>query len=159
LYIFSDGESLTTKAIKKNYEEVYGATDINDCPNITILEGKNFEEYLVSSEFRTVIELAIKSLDGDDAINNWIISKQGQSDGSKKTDNPPCQVCNQPIYEKALKDYMSPDGYDKALIDILKSGKTKFAPVIAEKLCELELEQLPPKILDLFQKIKNGGIT
>jgi len=44
------------------------------------------------------------------------------------------------------------------LIDILDECKTKYAPLIAEKLCELEREALPPKILEFFQKLKNGGI-
>jgi putative ATP-dependent endonuclease of OLD family len=48
-------------------------------------------------------------------------------------------------------------GYDKALIEIIDSQKTKYAPIIAEKLCELTTEKFPPKIIELFEKIRAGA--
>lgn len=45
LYVFSDGEKETIKDLKKNYEKVFGPTDLENANNITILEGTDFEGY------------------------------------------------------------------------------------------------------------------
>jgi len=158
LFIFSDGEEKITKVLKKHYETVFGETDITKCKNITILDNTDFEGYLISSGFKTTIEAAIKELDGADAIEKWIEQKHGTSAGREKTSDPSCPTCKQPIYADVLRDYKSSDGYDQALIDILNSSKPKYAPAIAEKLCELEIEKFPPKVIDLFNKIKDGAV-
>ena len=157
VFIFSDGEDKTTKELKKVYDSVFGETDIAISPNITILDGVDFEEYLLSSGFKSIIEDAISQLDGASAVDDWISKKHGTSEGRSKTSAPPCATCHQPIYADVLRDYKSSVGYNKALKDILDSGKTKYAPVIAEKLCEIELGKFPPKIMDLFEKIKAGA--
>lgn len=158
VFIFSDGEEEATKNLKKYYEQVFGATDIAKCPNITILDNTDFEGYLVSSGFKSTIEAVINELDGVDAIKNWIEKKHGTSAGREKTSNPPCSYCNQPIFADVFRDYKSHDGYDQALIDILDTSKPKYAPTIAEKLCELEPKDFPPKVIDLFEKIKVGAV-
>jgi putative ATP-dependent endonuclease of OLD family len=142
IFIFSDGEELAIKGLKKSYEIVFGETDITKCPNITILDNTDFEGYLISSRYKPTIEAAIKELDGADAIEKWIVQKHGTSAGREKTSDPSCPTCKQPIYANVLRDYKSSDGYDQALIDILDSSKPKYAPVIADKLCELEREYL-----------------
>ena len=43
-------------------------------------------------------------------------------------------------------------------MDILDSSKPKYAPAIADKLCELEPEKFPPKIIEFFNKIKDGVV-
>lgn len=68
-----------------------------------------------------------------------------------------CSSCKQPIYANVLREYKSSNGYDQALIDILDSSKPKYAPAIAEKLCELEIKDFPPKVIDLFEKIRAGA--
>lgn len=158
VFIFSDGEEEATKNLKKYYEQVFGATDIAKCPNITILDNTDFEGYLVSSGFKSTIEAVINELDGTDAIENWIKKKHGTSAGREMTSNPPCTSCKQHIYADVLRDYKSSDGYDQALIDILDTSKPKYAPAIAEKLCELEPKDFPPKVIDLFKKIKVGAV-
>jgi putative ATP-dependent endonuclease of OLD family len=156
-FIFSDGEESTVKDLKKHYTNVFGQTDIMTCPNITILDNTDFEGYLISSGYKQIIEEAIKEVDGDDAITNWIDTRHGTSQGRIKTDSPPCSECKQPIYSDNLRDYKSQGGYDNALLDILDSKKPKYAPVIALKLCELEPEKIPPKIIELFQNIRKGA--
>lgn len=156
VFIFSDGEESVTRALKKQYESVFGAIDITSCPKITILDGTDFEEYLISSGFKEIIETTIKKLDGDDAIDKWIIKREATLLERKKTGKPPCTNCGQPIFEDVLRDYKSSGGYERALLEILHDGKTRFAPAIAEKLCELDLEKLPPKILEFLNKIKTG---
>ena len=158
IFIFSDGEEQVIKVLKKYYEMVFGETDITKCPNITILDNTDFEGYLISSGFKTTIEAAIKQLDGADAIEKWIKQKHGTSEGREKTSDPSCPTCKQPIYADVLRDYKSSDGYDQALIDILDSSKPKYAPAIADKLCELDIGKFPPKVIDLFNKIKDGVV-
>ncbi|MCK4493993.1 MAG: AAA family ATPase [Methylococcales bacterium] len=140
IFIFSDGEERITTKLKKNYERVFGTTDVFNCQNITILDNTDFEGYLISSGFRNTIELAMIGLYGEEAIQNWIKKHDGKlKKGGVK------------------RDYQSPEGYHEALIDILDSNKTKYAPAIAEKLCELEKEKLPPKFIELFENIKAGA--
>jgi putative ATP-dependent endonuclease of OLD family len=158
VFIFSDGEEKTTKNLKKYYEEVFGKTDITKCPNITILDNTDFEGYLISSGFKPTIEAVIKELDGADAINNWIEKNHGTSTGRERTSAPLCSSCKQHIYADVLRNYKSANGYDQALIDILDTSKPKYAPTIAEKLCELEIEKFPPKVIELFDKIKGGAV-
>lgn len=156
VFIFSDGEVKVVKELKNYYDSVFGITDITKCPNIVILDNTDFEGYLISSGYKHIIEAAIKEIDGEDSIANWITIKDGTKSRSKITNSPPCASCNQPIYADVLRNYKSPDGYDQALIDILDSGKTRYAPVIAKKLCEVEQDKLPPKIIELFENIKAG---
>ncbi|MCA6610565.1 MAG: AAA family ATPase [Pseudanabaena sp. M158S2SP1A06QC] len=158
VYIFGDGEDSAVNALKKHYESVYGETEILNCSNITILDGTNFEGYLISSGFQSIVESAIEDLNGNGAIQKWIDDNDGKWAGRKPTNQPTCKTCNQKIYVDVIKDYQSSGGANRVLMDILKPGKTKYAPLIAEKLCELEKEQLPPKILEFFQKLENGGI-
>jgi putative ATP-dependent endonuclease of OLD family len=153
IFIFSDGELLTTKNLKNIYDLVYGDTDIKNCKNIVILDNTDFEGYLISSGFKLIIESAIKETDGENSITNWIDRKDGTSEGRTKT-NTKCNACNQFIFEDVARDYQSTDGYSKALIDIIDSKKPKYAPIIAEKLCELNKADFPLKILELFNKIK-----
>jgi putative ATP-dependent endonuclease of OLD family len=156
VFIFSDGEPRITKELSKTYSKVYGETDITNCDHITILENTDFEEYLISSGFQSAIESVIKELDGDDAaIEKWIECNHNDSAGRKKTSLPKCPSCHQHIFKDILKDYKSSEGYNNALKDILKSGKTKYAPAIAEKLCELTVENFPEKIIEFFGKIKD----
>jgi putative ATP-dependent endonuclease of the OLD family len=143
IFIFSDGEAEIVKELKESYEKVHGETDVSKSSNITILDNDDFEGYLVSCGFKSIIESVIQQQEGNDFIQYWINKNQGQAD---KKNKPP-------------KDFTGVDGYDKALIGIIDHRrKTKYAPLIAEKLCELEKEKLPPKILEFFQKLENGGI-
>lgn len=157
VFIFSDGEDEAIKGLKKHYNSAFGATDIANCQNITILDGTDFEGYLISSGFKFIIEAAIQESDGVDFIGKWIEKNHGTFTKPEKTKNPPCVTCKQPIFAGILQDFKSPDGYNNSLIKILDSSKTKYAPVVAEKLCELEVEKLPPKIVEFFKKIKAGA--
>ncbi|MDO9098897.1 MAG: hypothetical protein Q7U60_12360 [Candidatus Methanoperedens sp.] len=156
VFIFSDGEEKTIKEMKKHYDFVFGDTDITNCANIVILDNTDFEGYLISSGFKSIIEDSIKETDGSDAITNWIRKRDGSQAIRLKTDAPPCSSCHQPIYKDVLREYKSSGGYDQALLDILDSCKPRYAPVIANKLCELPKEMLPPKIIELFEKIGDG---
>ncbi|SMG65718.1 conserved hypothetical protein [methanotrophic bacterial endosymbiont of Bathymodiolus sp.] len=72
------------------------------------------------------------------------------------SDKPACETCSQPIYEHGVYDYSGDAGYRKAILEILDSDKTKYAKVVADRLCKLEPEALPSKIIALFEQIKRG---
>jgi putative ATP-dependent endonuclease of OLD family len=159
VFIFSDGEEKTIKELTKYYKSVFGETDIANCPNITILDGQDFEGYLISSGYINAIEDAIKEVDGEDAIDKWIEKNHRQNAGNKKTNKPPCETCKQPIFENSIHDFKKDGGYALALAKILDSSKPRYAPVIAAKLCELDADKLPPKIIEMFKKIQIGALT
>ncbi len=155
LFIFSDGERDAVKGLKKHYEVVFGEIDITNNPFITILDNTDFENYLISSGFKGLIEAAIKSIDGDDAIEEWIKKRDGTLSSRTKTNKPPCTCCKQPIYEDVIRDYKNTGGYDKALNDIIDSGKPKYAAAIATELCKLEPNKFPQKVIEFFEKVKS----
>ncbi len=156
VFIFSDGETKVVCELKKHYEHMFGAINVLACPNITILDNEDFESYLVKCGFKVQVEAAIKANDGVDAIDNWIQKKHGTSEGKTKTSKPPCASCKQEIFSDVLRDYISSGGYDVALVDILSSKKTQYAPLLAAELCKLNAAELPPKIIEFFEKIKKG---
>lgn len=45
VFIFSDGEEKTVNDLKANYQKVFGATELEKAPNITILNNTDFEGY------------------------------------------------------------------------------------------------------------------
>ncbi|TXK93140.1 ATP-dependent endonuclease, partial [Methylococcaceae bacterium CS4] len=158
VFVFSDGEVKTTQELKKNYDKIFGETDIGNSPNITILDGTDFEGYLLDSGFEESIKNAIVKIDGTDKIDKWIEKKQGTQEKPQKTSQPPCETCKQPIFESPLRDYYSPDGQKKAMLEILDTKKPMYAQAVTEQLCKLDSDKLPPKIIELFKKIKAGRI-
>ncbi|TXK92885.1 hypothetical protein BMR11_17885 [Methylococcaceae bacterium CS5] len=97
-------------------------------------------------------------IDGTDKIDKWIEKKQGTQEKPQKTSQPPCETCKQPIFESPLRDYYSPDGQKKAMLEILDTKKPMYAQAVTEQLCKLDSDKLPPKIIELFKKIKAGRI-
>ncbi|ADT67619.1 ATP-dependent nuclease [Pseudoalteromonas sp. SM9913] len=156
VFIFSDGEEKPIKGLQKQFNSLFGGVDVTTATNVTILEGTDFEGYLLNSGFQGEIEAAIKAHDGDNRITKYISNKQGKQTKAVISDKPPCETCNQPIYEPGLYDYSGDEGYKKAILEILDSDKTKYAKVVADHLSTLEPEDLPPKIIALFEQIKAG---
>tara|TARA_R110002124_G_scaffold135152_3_gene298023 strand:+ start:10166 stop:12001 length:1836 start_codon:yes stop_codon:yes gene_type:complete len=156
VFVFSDGEEKPINGLSKVYSSLFGKTDITAAPNITILEGTDFEGYLLNNGFQAEVEAAIKAHDGTTRISTYIAKKQGQQTKAMISDQPPCETCHQPIYETGIYDYSGEAGYQKAILEILDSDKTKYAKVVADHLSTLQPEALPPKIIELFEKIKAG---
>ncbi|WP_339099323.1 AAA family ATPase [Yersinia enterocolitica] len=156
IFIFSDGEPIIVKQLKKVYESVFGETDINDSQNITILDDNDFEGYLLNNGYGDTIENAILQIDGADSIDKWIGKKHGTSLSPQRTNKPNCVTCKQPIFEQPIRDYSPPKGRAKAIMEIIDKKKPKYAQAIADKLCTLEPGKFPPKIIELFEKIKVG---
>lgn len=157
VFIFSDGEAQTVKELKKNYEKVFGATDIEKAPNITILDGTDFEGYLLSQGYQDLIEKTIQQVAGnDDAIGKWIEKREGTSLKRVKTDKPNCITCKQPIFEDVNRDYSGEHGRVRAILDILDSSKPLYAKAITDNLTKLPREHLPAKVVELFKQIESG---
>ncbi len=157
VFIFSDGEAQTVKELKKNYEKVFGAMDIEKAPNITILDGTDFEGYLLSQGYQDLIEKTIQQVAGnDDAIGKWIEKREGTSLKRVKTDKPNCITCKQPIFEDVNRDYSGEHGRVRAILDILDSSKPLYAKAITDNLTKLPREQLPVKVVELFKQIESG---
>lgn len=157
VFIFSDGEEKTVKELKKNYEKVFGQTEIEKAPNITILDGTDFEGYLLSQGYQDLIEKTIQQVAGnDDEIGKWIEKREGTSLKRVKTDKPNCITCKQPIFEDVNRDYSGDQGRVRAILDILDSRKPLYAKAITDNLIKLPKEKLPAKVVELFQKIESG---
>lgn len=154
VFVFSDGETKIVKELSKHYQAVFGQTDISKCPNITILTNTDFEGYLINNGFQSIVEAAVKQVDGATYIEDWINKRHGTCAGREKTANPPCPSCKQPIYADVVRDYQSTGGRERALEDILSDSKPKYAPVIADLLSALDPSKYPTKVIELFENIK-----
>lgn len=156
-YIFSDGEKQTTSGLKRTYENVFPDKKFEDYKNIVLLDDCDFEGYLIANNFLPQIENAIKSSDGETTLENWIKKRNGTPKKFKKSDNQPCDKCNQPTIEAEQYDYNGEAGKKSAVLDYMRSSKTKIAPAIAEEICKLEISKWPTKITELFRTIKEGA--
>ncbi|OXS16194.1 ATP-dependent endonuclease [Zobellella denitrificans] len=156
VFIFSDGEVKTVEDLRKNYEKIFGPTDIENAPNITILEGTDFEGYLLSEGYKDLIEETIQEVAGSDALNKWIEKRDGTFLKRIRTDKPSCETCRQPIFEDVHRDYSGDDGRVRAILDILDSSKPLYAKAITDNLTKLPKEKLPVKVVELFKKIESG---
>ena len=155
VFIFSDGEASIVKALKETYEAVFGATDMANCPQITILDNTDFEGYLINNGFTVSLENAITELDGPDAITNWMTKRQGSLLRKDKSLQAPCPRCKQAIGTEIYRDYTASGGRERAILEILDSSKPKYAPAVASKLCDLDKSAFPPKLIEFFEKIKS----
>lgn len=159
-FIFSDGEEKTIRDVNKQIDEFFGANaNTFQDKSLTIIPDKyNFEEYLINNGFIDNIMNAVKSIEGEGFISDYIEKHHGKSRGREKTDKPHCEKCKQNIYEDQLRDYKGSDGEKNALLDIITKSKTKYAQRIAEEICK---GTLPKIIIDFFKKIdmilKEGG--
>jgi putative ATP-dependent endonuclease of OLD family len=156
VFIFSDGEEKTVKELKKHYDKVFGETDINAADNIIILENTDFEGYLLNSGFEHVVETAIAKIDGERKIENWMKKRQGTPTKPIRSEKPNCGTCQQPIFESELRDYSQAGGRTKAILEILDSKKPMYAKAVAEELAALDKTELPQKVSQLFEQIRQG---
>lgn len=154
VFVFSDGEEKIKKELEKNYKKVFNVDSIEDASNIVVLEGTDFEGYLLDNGYQTIIETSIVACEeNENYINEWIRTKNGTVKGSAITDKPKCSTCHQPIYEPIVRDYHGDSGRKEALLDILQKKKPMYAKAIAENLAILPKDQFPGKITQLFDGI------
>ena len=157
VYIFSDGEEKTIKELKTNYEIVFGQIDISNASNIVVLDGTDFEGYLLEHGFKELIEQTIHEVKGEGAIDDWIRKRNGTPLKPIKSGKPLCESCHQPIFESELRDYNGDEGRKRAILEILDSSKPQYAKAITENMIKIPKEEFPVKIVELFSKIKSGA--
>lgn len=139
-YIFSDGEPGPLKHVKNALEQI-GVEDYPKHPNVFVLpNGHNFESYLISEKYEDAILTMLDSYHSTKNYldNNYIPKMHGQ----KKT-------------ETTKRDYKSPGGHQRALVDILTEKKTQYAGPLALSITSLddEARRFPDKLRQLFEKI------
>ncbi|WP_335955134.1 ATP-dependent nuclease [Acinetobacter guillouiae] len=156
LFVFSDGEVDTIKGLKKNYEMIFGTIDVENTPNIFILNRTDFEGYLLSQGFKDLIEQTIHEVAGMGAIDDWVQKRNGTPLKPTKSNKPACTTCNQPIFESELRDFSGEDGRKRAILEIIDLKKPQYAKAITGNLIKLPKESFPQKIIDLFNEIESG---
>jgi putative ATP-dependent endonuclease of OLD family len=124
-YIFSDGEPNTVAAVENAVNKI-GTKIVS--PNIVILpDGKSFEKYISSNEYKEVLK-------------EMIVNVKSKNEYHKRALEAECE-------KWTLDD----------LINELKDNKTLYAPRIAPAILSVKDEELrfPAKIRELFEKISN----
>ncbi len=140
-YIFSDAEASPLDKMSKALKQI-GINDYKTCSNVIVLpNGKNLETYLVEEGYTDVIESALNRYHNvDDHIKDYISNMNDQN--------------NKGGTERNYKAD-SAGGRKRALLDIMKSGKTTYAEAIAKEIVSMEDKErrVPPKIKELFNQI------
>ena len=127
-FIFSDGEEIPLKHMRAALKKA----KLKEEGHVVIIpDGNNFEKYLLAAGYFNEIQEVFKELDISKAVNDK--------------------------HRMALLRSWTPKTAEE-LVKLMKSNKTQFAPLIAEKLCKLPdaNRQIPPKITELFELISNG---
>lgn len=153
VFVFSDGEAQVVAELKKAWRETFGLPGDVLPVNVTVLDGEDFEGYLVADGYADQVRDAICGLnERPDYVEHWIEKHDGEVHGKIVVGT--CDECGQPIHEKALRDYSGDDGYALALTTILRRNKTMYAPALAAELRSLGASGLPRKIDGLFSSMK-----
>lgn len=142
-YIFSDAEKDPLEKMSKALKQI-GIEDYKTCSNVIVLtKGNNFETYLIEQGYSDALESALnRYYHAEDHIKHYIKRMNGQirKGGS-------------------IRNYTvdADGGRERALMDILKEGKTVYAESIAREIVSLEEKgrRVPPKIKELFDRISN----
>jgi putative ATP-dependent endonuclease of OLD family len=151
--IFSDNDQngKVEKSVKKQFISSKSTKNENNCL-IFLDNGHDFESYLIASGYIEEIKLAFTKLHSDNYLEEQIKNKDGTKKDRIKTEKT-CNTCKQNIYTDILRDYSGDDGFKAALYDCMTSQKTQFGSVIAEEINNSG-KLLPPKVIELFDKIK-----
>ncbi|MBT9132346.1 MAG: DNA replication and repair protein RecF [Syntrophomonadaceae bacterium] len=140
-YIFSDAEDKPLADMSAALEKI-GITDYKSCSNVIVLpEGKNFETYLVDEGYADVIDSTLnRHHDADDYVTDYI----GRMNDKK-------------MKGSTIRNYTGDGdgGRKRALLDILKEGKTVYTEAIARGIVALgeKDRRIPGKIKELFDQI------
>ena len=139
-FIFSDGEEKVVNELIKTLQ-IYKKTEavnLKEFDNIIILDGNSYESYLVRNNYKNEIIGAINKYEN----NNQNEHIPQYFDRFKKR------------YGKKHQYNAIPDEND-ILIECMKDGKTKYATIVAQTICNKynDDKKYPPKILELMQKV------
>ncbi len=160
-FVLSDGEKEVNKKLLKNIKTLTGdaTATLEKFENIFVLDNEaDFEKYLIDNNYIEEIKQVLESLHDNEYLEKELKKKNGTVQSRIKTDKT-CTECEQNIYDDVKRDYDGDEGFKIFLYDCMTNQKTKFGPVIAETIIKND-KPLPPKIVELFQKIANiFGIT
>ncbi|NEQ69256.1 MAG: AAA family ATPase [Symploca sp. SIO2D2] len=145
-YILSDAEASAMKDVNAALAKI-DISDASQYQNVVFLpSGQNFESYLVNEGYSD----AIKTM-----LNDYYQTTDYLSDYKK-------DMHGKKAKGGVKRDYQS-EGCDiRAMIDILKEGKTQYGLLIAQAITNLTDEQrrFPSKIRQLFEKVSDDlGLT
>ncbi|MFK5970467.1 MAG: AAA family ATPase [Candidatus Marithrix sp.] len=127
-FILSDAESNVIEWVKKHFENCNTSKNISDVV-VFLNEGNDFEQQLICDDFGDEIKHAIASLD--------------------IYENEQHRLAKEPNRLIEIENFNK-----ERLYEVITNDKTKFAPIIAEQIINSN-KDLPPKIIDLFNKIAN----
>jgi len=147
-YIFSDADGDSLNDISKSLEKI-GINNYKTCSNVIVLpDGKNYETYLLDEGYTDVIESVLNRYHSVvDYVNDYIIRMNDQKMKGGKPRN----------YTDDTDG-----GRKRALLDIMKSGKTTYAEAIAKEIVSIRDKdrKIPHKIKELFCQISvDTGMT
>ncbi|NET58220.1 MAG: AAA family ATPase [Symploca sp. SIO2E6] len=140
-YIFSDAEKAAIKAVKADLEKI-GISDASQCQNVVFLPSEqNFESYLVDEGYGDAIQTMLNDYY---QTTDYLSDYQTDMHGKKAKGG-------------VTRDYQS-EGCDiRAMIDILREGKTQYGLLIAQAITNLtdENRRFPGKIRQLFEQMSD----
>ena len=146
-YILSDGDHNTENDVKAQIKNVFGREILSSIGDkLFVLDKEDFEEYLIKNGYEEYLKNAINYVENSgDYLSEYIASKHGEVLKKDKEGN------------EIKRDYKSEGGENRALLDCLHSGKTKYAPAIAEQIVKMKDAdgtcKIPPVIDALFNQI------
>ncbi|MFA7482980.1 MAG: AAA family ATPase [Vulcanimicrobiota bacterium] len=144
-YIFADGEDLALKALAAAFQKLGLAESATKDRLKAIPNKKSFEEYLVDCGYQSEIEAALARTTEPGPIEQYISALHGAK-GKKGV----------------VRNYSGAAGRTQAVLDAMKSAKTKLAPVLAHEITRLSDPNrcLPPLVRSLFDQMRTDlGLT
>ena len=139
-FIFSDYD---TDKVRKNILsslQSINISKIEDTNSLVLLE-TSIEDYLVNQNYDSELIKAIETIEEENYFEEVFIKDLHGQKGKKGV----------------IRDYKSDGGRQRALVDCLKNGKTKYATAIAKEITKIEDNErkFPKKIKELLKKIGN----
>lgn len=147
-FIFSDGETEAIKGIKS----LVGLSEedtLDEYPNIILLDNKDeYENYLITEGYDTLIIEAICEADNDEAaLDSYILEQRGQK--RKKS------IAKKYYDGETLKKYDTDAARIDALRDMCLENKSSYARPVAKKIVEKADtdKKIPLKVLSLLDQV------
>lgn len=165
--IFSDADSdEIIQSVKTQIKQIT-ESELFDNYVVFLSQNKNFEKYLIEYKeelggegdhltYIDEIKSSLKDLKSADCIEEFIVKNNKKVKKTLKTGEK-CPECDNSLTEEILFEYDGDEGYKRALYDIIGKLKTKFGPVIAEKIVESG-KPLPTKIIEVCELVKKNLI-
>ncbi len=156
-FILSDAERDAKKDVKKALRKLWGldSVELNKVPQVFMLDdGCDFEKHLLNNGYIDEIKSAFSELHSPEYLDEYIEEKHGTSEKRVKTSDM-CGACNQNIYQDVIRDFSGDAGYQLGIYFCMTSQKTKFGPVIADKIIESD-KIMPTIFTNLFDNIKEA---